>query len=57
MKIFETSFEVIEIRESGVKINHYLRGKKNNVKKDIELFKEKAKDYQMVGKKAMIVWA
>lgn len=54
--LFEMKFEVIEILESGVVIKHYLRGKKKDIKQDIEIFKNKAKSYQMVGKNGMIVW-
>lgn len=54
--LFEMKFEVVEIRDSGARITHYLKGKKRDVKKDIEMFKNKSKDYMMVGKEAMIVW-
>ena len=54
--LFETRFEVVEIRNSGARITHYLRGKKKDVKKDIEQFKKRSKDYMMVSKNAMIVW-
>ena len=54
--LFNTNFEIVEIRESGARITHYLKGKRSEVKKDIEAFKNISKDYQMVGKKGMIVW-
>ena len=54
--LFEMKFEVVEIRDSGARITHYLNGKKKNVKKDIEMFKKNSKDYMMVGKSGMIVW-
>lgn len=54
--LFETKFEVVEIRESGARITHYLKGKRSDVKKDVEIFKKQSKDYQMIGKKGMIVW-
>ena len=54
--MFETKFEVIEIRKSGATITHYLKGKRSEVKKDVEAFKNVAERYQMVGKKAVIVW-
>lgn len=54
--MFTTKFEVIEIYKSGVSITNYLKGNKKAVKKDVEEYKKKAKNYQMVGKKAMIVW-
>lgn len=55
--LFEKKFEVIEIRKNGVRITHYFYGKKKQVNKDIEMMKNNSKDYQMVGKNAMIVWA
>ena len=55
--LFEKKFEVIEIHESGAVIKHYLKGRKHDVKKDIEAIKQKAKRYEMVGKTGMIVWA
>lgn len=55
--LFEKKFEVIEIRKNSVRITHYLRGKKKQVNKDIEMMKNNSKDYQMVCKNAMIVWA
>ena len=55
--LFNKKFEVVEIYESGVKVTHYLNGSKKAVNKDIEMYKNNAKEYQMVGKNAMIVWA
>lgn len=54
--LFEKKFEIVEIRDSGAVITHYCKGRKNNLKKDIEMFKQQAKDYQMIGKEGMIVW-
>ena len=54
--MFNKKFEIVEIRESGVRVTHRLSGKKSEVKKDIEAFKGIAKDYMMVGKTGMIVW-
>lgn len=54
--LFKVKFEVVEIRESGVRITHYLHGTKKAVKKDVEEFKKKSKDYTMIGKEGMIVW-
>lgn len=54
--LFEKKFEVVEIFESGGRTTHYLRGSKRAVEKDIEKYKNKAKDYQMVGENGMIVW-
>lgn len=55
--MFETKFKVIEIRDGGVIITHYLKGPKKDVKKDIEMFKLKTKKYEMFGKEGMVVWA
>ena len=55
--LFEKKFEVIEIYESGVRVTNYLRGSRKAVNKDIETYKQKSKEYQLVGKNAMIVWA
>lgn len=54
--LFNMKFEVVEIRESGVRVTHYLSGKRNDVKKDIEMFKNISKEYEMIGKSGMIVW-
>lgn len=55
--LFEKKFKVVEIRENGVVFTHYLKGYKNDVNKDIEVFKQKAKRYELVGKSGMVVWA
>ena len=54
--MFETKFKVVEIRDGGVTMTHYLKGAKKDVKKDIETFKLKSKNYEMFGKEGMIVW-
>lgn len=54
--LFEMKFEVVEIRENGVTITHYLKGKRQAVKKDVEMFKQNSKRYEMVGKNGMVVW-
>lgn len=54
--MFATKFEVIEIHKSGACVTNYLKGKKKAVKKDVEEYKGHYKNYQMVGKNAMIVW-
>lgn len=54
--LFEMKFEVVEIHKSGATVTHYLKGTKRNVKKDVDEFKRKAKDYQMVGKNGMVVF-
>lgn len=55
--LFEMKFKVVEIRESGATITHYLKGKRWDVKKDVEVFKRNSKKYEMIGKEGMIVWA
>lgn len=56
--LFDKKFKVIEIREeSGVRITHYLSGKRKDVDKDIEMFKSTSKSYEMMGKEGMVVWA
>lgn len=55
--LFKTKFEVVEIRENGVTIVHYLKGSKRDVEKDVAMYKNNAKKYEMVGKNGMIVWA
>ena len=55
--LFEMTFKVVELRDGGVVITHYLKGKSNEVKKDIETFKQKAKRYEMFGQEGMVVWA
>ena len=55
--LFEKKFQVVEIRENGVTITHYLKGKKRDLKKDIETFKQKSTRYEMIGTAGMIVWA
>lgn len=54
--LLEKKFKVVEIRESGAVITHYLKGRKHDMKKDIEAFKQKAKRYEVVGKTGLIVW-
>ena len=55
--LFEKKFKVVEVRDNGVTITHYLKGKRNDVKKDIEMYKQNAKRYETVGKDGMVVWA
>lgn len=55
--LFEKRFQVVEIRENGAVITHYLKGKKRDVKKDIEMFKQKSTHYEMIGTTGMVVWA
>lgn len=55
--MFKTKFKVVEIRDGGITMTHYLKGTKKEVKKDIENFKQQSKNYEMIGKEGMIVWA
>lgn len=55
--LFEMTFKVVEIRDGGVTVTHYLKGKKHEVKRDIENFKKKSKKYEMFGNEGMVVWA
>ena len=49
-------YNVVEIRDNGAVIQHYLKGKKRDIKKDIELFKKNCKTYMIVDKNSLIVW-
>lgn len=52
----EMKFKVVEIRENGGVITHYLKGKPRYVKQDILMFKKASKRFEMFGKEGMIVW-
>lgn len=52
----DVKFEVLEIRENGVTIKHYLQGKRKDVQKDIDMIKKESKNYEIVGKNGMVVW-
>lgn len=54
--LFEVKFKVLEVRDNGVRITHYLQGKKKDVEKDIEMYKQNSKDYTMFGKEGMVVF-
>ena len=54
--LFKMEFKVVEVRDNGVMITHYLNGSKRTVKQDIEKFKKESKNYEMFGSKGMIVW-
>lgn len=54
--LFKMKFKVVEVRENGVTITRYLMGKRGDVKKDIEMFKQNSKKYEMIGKEGMVVW-
>lgn len=50
------TFEVVELYKSGCRVTTYHRGSKKAVMNDIEQYKKNCREYQMVGKKGMIVW-
>lgn len=54
--MFKAKFKIIEIRESGAVIEHYLSGSKKDVKHDIEIFKRNCRTYIMFGKEGMTMW-
>ena len=54
--LFRMKFKVVEIRESGAVVTHYLEGKKHDVEQDIKMFKKESKKYEMFGTEGMIVW-
>lgn len=54
--MFEMRFKIVEIRENGGIITHYLKGKPRDVKQDILNFKKASKLFEMFGKEGMIVW-
>jgi hypothetical protein len=55
--MFEMKFKVVEIRESGATITHYLKGNKKAVKEDIKTFIKNSKKYETFGKEGMVIWA
>lgn len=54
--MFKMKFKIVEIRENGAVITHYLKGKSSDVKQDILAFKDISKKWEMFGKEGMIVW-
>lgn len=54
--MFTKKFKVVEHRESGIVVTHFLEGKKADVLKDIEMFKKSAKSYTEFGKEGMVVF-
>ena len=52
----KNKFTILEIRESGVRITHYVNGSKEKIDSTIEEFKNRAKDYERVGSDGMVVW-
>lgn len=55
--MFGMKFKVVEIREGGVTVTHYLKGNKKDVKEDIKTFIKKSKKYEIFGKEGMVIWA
>lgn len=54
--LFTKKFEIVEIRESGAIVKHFLKGDKQKIEEDINMFKRFSKKYEMVGKNGMVVW-
>ena len=54
--MFKTRFKIVEIRNGGVTVTHYLVGTKNEVNRDVKTLKQESKKYEMFGKEGMIVW-
>lgn len=55
--LFNKKFTVVAIIESkDMRCTYQLEGKRKDVNEDIEKFKKKAIEYEMVGKDGMIVW-
>lgn len=54
--LFNKNYKIVETRKSGVVIVHYLNGKKKDIDKVIEAFKNKSWKYEMMGKNNMAVW-
>ena len=54
--MFNKKFKVVEIRDNGITTTYYLKGKKKDIKADIETFKNNSQQYEMIGNKGMIVW-
>lgn len=52
----EYKYNVVEIRDSGAVVQHYLKGKKRDVQKDVKAFKKNCKTYMIVDKNSLIVW-
>lgn len=49
-------FKVVEIRESGAVITHYLKGTKWQIRRGAFNMRRQAKKYETFGKYGMIVW-
>lgn len=54
--LFERKFELVEIRDNGVRVTHYMHGFKHEIERELEWYKNNSRDYQLIGKNGMIVW-
>lgn len=54
--LFKKKFVVLEIREGGVQITHYLIGSRKEMNESIKKFKMNSKKFRLVSKKEMVVW-
>lgn len=54
--LFKKTFVVVEIRNSGVTLTHYLIGSRKEINESVKKFKMNSKKFQLVGKNGMIVW-
>ena len=54
--LFKKRFVVVEIRESGSHLTHYLIGSRKEINESVKEFKINSKSFQPVGKNGMVVW-
>ena len=57
MNIFKKTFEISEIHEDGTKLTHVITGTKKEIRETIKMYQVISKNYLMIGKEGMIVWA
>lgn len=56
LKLFEKKFTVVEV-VNGKRYEYHLTGSKEEIRKDIEAFKDVRKDYKMVEKSnRLVIW-
>lgn len=55
--MFKKKFKVVEIRDNGITITHFITGTRKEIKENIKYFKEHSKKYFMFESHGMIVWA
>lgn len=55
--MFNIKFEIVENRSTGAQIVHYLKGRKDEVKKDVEEFKRNSKAFIVNGRRKMTIWS